>query len=186
MAVKHILKRAFDVVKTAAQSASSKRTEPGGGRGSGRRRSKRGRAAHRPGSGHVVHAPDGAAPASDIPDLDGISISYSPEPGRDADPGEVVWTWVPYEEDPSQGKDRPVVLFGRRGAHLVGVALTTKADHDDQVLVGTGAWDSERRPSYAKLDRVLDVDGARVRRVGGVMDRDRFDDLIAALRAYYR
>ena len=28
-----------------------------------------------------------------------------------ADPGEVVWGWVPYEDDPAQGKDRPVLLL---------------------------------------------------------------------------
>ena len=28
------------------------------------------------------------------------------------EPGEVVWTWVPYEEDPTRGKDRPVPVIG--------------------------------------------------------------------------
>lgn len=34
------------------------------------------------------------------------------QPKRDGlpDPGEVVWAWVPFEEDPSQGKDRPVLV----------------------------------------------------------------------------
>ncbi len=34
-------------------------------------------------------------------------ISYEPEADGLPDPGEVVWGWVPFEEDPSQGKDRP-------------------------------------------------------------------------------
>ena len=33
----------------------------------------------------------------------------------DADPGEVVWTWVPYQEDSSVGKDRPAVVIGAQG-----------------------------------------------------------------------
>ena len=67
----------------------------------------------------------------------------------DPDPGEIVWTWVPYEEDPSQGKDRPVVIIGRRGDMLVGVPLTTKRDdREPQVEVGTGDWDS-RAPGRA-------------------------------------
>ena len=45
-----------------------------------------------------------------------VTIEYSPEPDGHADPGEVVWTWVPYEDDPHQGKDRPVVIIGRAGA----------------------------------------------------------------------
>lgn len=135
--------------------------------------------------GRAVPRPRGHAPATDIPDIDGITITYAPEPGTTADPGEVVWTWVPYEDDPNQGKDRPVVLFGRRGGDLVGVALTTKGDRPDQVLVGTGAWDPQRRPSYAKLERILDVDATKVRRVGGVLDKQRFEDLVFALRRFY-
>ena len=116
---------------------------------------------------------------------DVLRISYAPHPDGDGDPGEVVWTWVPYEDDPAQGKDRPVVLFGRRNGGLVGVALTSRGGGVHEVLVGTGAWDPQRRPSYAKLDRILDVDGDRVRRVGGVLDQRRFDDLVVALRGYY-
>ena len=55
-------------------------------------------------------------------------IEYSPRMDGDPDPGEVVWTWVPFEEDPEQGKDRPVVVIGRRGPSLVGVPLTIEAE----------------------------------------------------------
>ena len=41
---------------------------------------------------------------------DRVDIAYAPKPDGRPDPGEVVWTWVPYEDDPSQGKDRPVLL----------------------------------------------------------------------------
>jgi hypothetical protein len=110
-------------------------------------------------------------------------FEYSPSMDGDPDPGEVVWTWVPYEDDPSQGKDRPVVVIGRRTDRLVGVALTSKR-HDDeaQLEVGTGPWDRERRPSYAKLDRVLALDPDQVRREGAVLAKARFDDLVMALR----
>jgi PemK-like, MazF-like toxin of type II toxin-antitoxin system len=94
---------------------------------------------------------------------------------------------VPYEDDPAQGKDRPVLIFGRRGANLVGVALTSKHYRDQaQVGVGTGPWDREGRPSYAKLDRVLDVDPKQVRREGAVVPRARFDSVIEALRRHHR
>jgi hypothetical protein len=122
-------------------------------------------------------------PASSDIEFDGVSIEYSPVLDGDPDPGEVVWTWVPYEDDPSQGKDRPVVIIGRRGASLVGVALTSKRhDNERQVAVGTGPWDHELRPSYAKVDRVLSVDPALVRREGAVLSRAHFDDVVAALR----
>jgi hypothetical protein len=77
-----------------------------------------------------------------------LRIEYSPCLDGDPDPGEVVWTWVPYEEDPSQGKDRPVVIIGRRGDNLVGVPLTSKAhDNELQVVVGRGPWDHDGRVS---------------------------------------
>ena len=41
--------------------------------------------------------------------------TYSPDTDGEADPGEVVWAWVPYEDDPAQGKDRPVLLIARDG-----------------------------------------------------------------------
>ena len=44
----------------------------------------------------------------------GLRISYRPKADGLPDPGEVVWTWVAYEDDPTQGKDRPVLSSARR------------------------------------------------------------------------
>ena len=115
--------------------------------------------------------------------LDGVTIEYSPRLDGNPDPGEVVWTWVPWEEDPTQGKDRPVIIFGRRGPLLVGVALTSKPHaNEPQISVGTGSWDREGRPSYAKLERILDIDPAQVRREGAVLDAARFRELVEAIK----
>ena len=43
--------------------------------------------------------------------------------------GEVVWTWVAFEEDASQGKDRPVLLVGSDAEQLLGLPATSQ-DHD--------------------------------------------------------
>ena len=113
----------------------------------------------------------------------GVRIEYSPQLDGDPDPGEVVWTWVPFEDDPTLGKDRPVVIIGRRGNDLSAVALTSKdKDRGDYVEVGTGDWDSRHRPSYAKVDRLLDVDPGEVRREGAILNRRQFDDVIEAVR----
>ena len=115
-------------------------------------------------------------------------VRYAPSPNGLPEPGEVVWTWVPYEEDHSQGKDRPVLLVGTNGRYLLGLMLTSK-DHDDDhqaedyVDIGTGAWDRQRRPSEAKLDRVLQINPRDVRREGAVLDARRFDLVAAQLRA---
>src|SRR5690606_40973249 len=49
---------------------------------------------------------------------DGPRFEYSPDLDGAPDPGEVVWAWVPYEDDPNQGQDRPVLLIGRHGSEL--------------------------------------------------------------------
>src|SRR6188472_2382746 len=115
-----------------------------------------------------------------------VTIEYSPEPDGDADPGEVVWTWVPYEDDPHQGKDRPVVIIGRAGPNLAGVPLTSKDHHrDDEVAVGVGAWDRSGRPSFAKVDQLITVDPTAVRREGSALSRGHFDDVVAGVARFH-
>ncbi|SDL29875.1 PemK-like, MazF-like toxin of type II toxin-antitoxin system [Arthrobacter sp. ov407] len=116
------------------------------------------------------------------------AVRYAPAPNGLPEPGEVVWTWVPYEEDYSQGKDRPVLLVGTSGRYLLGLMLTSK-DHDgdsrrsdDYVDIGTGPWDRQWRPSEAKLDRVLQINAKDIRREGAILDVGRFNLIAAALR----
>lgn len=116
----------------------------------------------------------------------GVRIEYSPDLDGDPDPGEVVWTWVPYEDDPNKGKDRPVVIIGRTGDDLAGVQLTSKnKQRRDQVPVGSGAWDPKRRPSFAKVDRLLTIDPDAVRREGAVLDENRFNDVVGNVAKYH-
>lgn len=124
----------------------------------------------------------GPSGATDVRDHD-LTFEYSPCLDGDPDPGEVVWTWVPYEDDPSQGKDRPVAIIGRRGGHLLGVPLTSKQKHNEiQVPVGTGSWDREGRISYAKVERVLDIVPTSVRREGAVLSRAHYDDIVSGVQ----
>ena len=120
-------------------------------------------------------------------------ITYSPAPGEEADPGEVVWTWVPYEEDHRDGKDRPVLIIGRDHEWLLGLLLTSK-DHDRDAAqeawygrlwmdIGTGEWDPQRRPSEVRINRILRIDPDGVRRIGAVLDREVFEAVAAAVRA---
>lgn len=116
----------------------------------------------------------------------GTTVEYSPEIDGDPDPGEVVWTWVPYEEDPKKGKDRPVVIIGRTGDDLAGVQLTSKnKGRNDHIAVGTGGWDPRGRPSWAKVDRLLRIDPDEVRREGSILDKNRFDDVVGNLAKYH-
>jgi len=128
--------------------------------------------------------PPGPPPSADVATND-LHIEYSPHLDGDPDPGEVVWTWVPYEEDPTQGKDRPVVIIGRQGDQLLGVALTSKP-HPHEVSIGAGLWDPGGRRSYAKVERLLLVDPAQVRREGAVLERSHFNDIVAGVRRLHR
>ncbi|WOP19877.1 type II toxin-antitoxin system PemK/MazF family toxin [Raineyella sp. LH-20] len=112
------------------------------------------------------------------------AISYRPAEDGRPDPGEVVWTWVPYEEDPSRGKDRPVLLIGADGQWLLGVQMTSK-DHDRDAAqeasvgrywmdIGAGPWDREGRPSEVRLNRIIRIDPAAVRRTAARLDERRF------------
>lgn len=116
------------------------------------------------------------------------TVEYSPDLDGRADPGEIVWTWVAYEEDPGQGKDRPVLVVGRTGNTLLGLMLSSNGDREGQrnwMGLGAGAWDGEHRPSWIRLDRVLDVPESGIRREGAILDKARFDQVAARLRREY-
>lgn len=115
----------------------------------------------------------------------GTRIEYSPELDGDADPGEVVWTWVPFEDDPGKGKDRPVIVIGRSADRLAAVPLTSKNKGHGAVAIGSGAWDRSGRPSYAKVDQLILVCPGDVRREGAILDRRRFDDVVAAASRHH-
>jgi hypothetical protein len=115
-------------------------------------------------------------------------VVYAPDLDGRADPGEVVWTWVVYEDDPSRGKDRPVLVVGRDRRILLGLMLSSQEhNHDDPdwVGIGSGPWDYESRPSWVRLDRVLDVPEESIRREGAIIERETFEIVAARLRAEY-
>ena len=116
---------------------------------------------------------------------DKVVVTYEPHRDGDGDPGEVVWGWVPFEEDATQGKDRPVVVIGRWGTDLACVPLTSKErDRDpDRLPVGTGAWDPEQRPSWACVDRLLRFRAGDVRREGCAIDPHKFRAVVEAVEA---
>jgi len=123
---------------------------------------------------------------------DEVEFRYRPDLNGEPDPGEIVWTWVPYEEDPRKGKDRPVLIIGRDNPWLLCLLLSSK-DHDRDAAdearygrfwmdIGRGEWDTRRRPSEVRLDRIVRVDPEAVRREGAILDRRRFDKVERAVK----
>lgn len=122
--------------------------------------------------------------------------SYTPVMDGDADPGEVVWTWVPYQEDSSVGKDRPAVVIGAQGEGVYLLQLTSK-DHTRDAAqeaaagrywldIGAGDWDSKGRPSEVRLDRALWVKATDVRREGSILPEVTWRRIIDALEEHHR
>jgi PemK-like, MazF-like toxin of type II toxin-antitoxin system len=115
-------------------------------------------------------------------------VVYAPDLDGRADPGEIVWTWVVYEDDPTRGKDRPVLVVGRDSTTLLGLMLSSQDRHRgdrDWVGIGSGSWDYEGRASWVRLDRILDVPEEGIRREGAILDRETFEVIALRLRTEY-
>jgi len=162
--------------------SSDSATRPAEGETSGRRRD------------HALADRRGSTPPA---------LVYAPRQDERPDPGEVVWAWVPYEEDITQGKDRPALVVaeeaagtgGQDGAGTVLIALMlTSRDRtasgavatDEHgatwVDIGSGDWDRQGRPSEVRADRLLRLAPDAVRREGGRLDRERYDRVASAVR----
>jgi hypothetical protein len=125
--------------------------------------------------------------------------TYAPQQDGRPEPGEVCWGWVPYEEDASQGKDRPVLVIGSEpdtdGTPLLHCLVLTSKDHDRDAEqearagrfwmdVGSGAWDSEHRPSEVRLNRLVRLRADAVRREGAALPKDVYGAVMRARAPY--
>ncbi len=136
--------------------------------------------------------PDERAIEYDIEQLGLPDFEYEPERNGLPDPGEVVWTWVPYDENDGRGKDRPVLVMADTEDHVIFGQMTSKdhsrnADWEAQwgrhwMDVGTGEWDHRGRPSEVRLDRLLVAHVDQIRREGSFLRKDIYDDVVAALK----
>lgn len=134
-----------------------------------------------------------------------MDIVYAPKPDGRPDPGEIVWGWVPYEEDARRGKDRPVLIIAREGRSLIGLMLTSK-DHDRDLAhehpahehpahedgesrswfdIGSGPWDAEGRESEVRTDRLIRLDPDAIRREGAVLGEEIFNLVAAETRRHH-
>ncbi|MFD4759576.1 type II toxin-antitoxin system PemK/MazF family toxin [Streptomyces sp. NPDC058439] len=129
-----------------------------------------------------------ATSEADPRDVGPVRTAYAPDRDGDPDPGEIVWTYVPFEENDGRGKDRPVLVVAREAVGtLLAVQLSSK-QHDgghEWVALGAGPWDSSGRPSWVDLDRVLRLHEDGMRREACALDRNRFDLVVDRLRERY-
>ncbi|KUO17515.1 type II toxin-antitoxin system PemK/MazF family toxin [Streptomyces dysideae] len=117
-----------------------------------------------------------------------VRTEYSPAHDGDPDPGEIVWTWVPFEENDGRGKDRPVLVVAREAAGtFLAVQLSSKRHDGDRewVPIGNGPWDRSGRDSWVDVDRVLRLHEEGMRREACALDRMRFNSVRHRLRERY-
>ncbi len=117
-----------------------------------------------------------------------VRMTYSPNRDGAPDPGEIVWTWVPFEERDGRGKDRPVlVVAAEKSGTFLGVQLTSKPHQGNTefVPIGSGGWDSAGRPSWVNIDRVFRLQPAGMRRETAGLPGRPFEVVAARLRERY-
>lgn len=195
------------VISGAAEEAQSNTSKPSQRQPSSKPTSStpkpRSSSSSRPNSGSHHHYEDPATSNRPQTSIREASIadalahaSYTPVMDGDADPGEVIWTWVPYQEDASVGKDRPAVVIGAQGEGVYLLQLTSK-DHTRDAAqeaaagrywldIGAGDWDSKGRPSEVRLDRALWVKATDVRREGAILPQKTWQLIVDALEEHYR
>ncbi|MFF8634198.1 type II toxin-antitoxin system PemK/MazF family toxin [Streptomyces pilosus] len=120
-----------------------------------------------------------------------VRTEYAPAHDGDPDPGEIVWTWVPYEENDGRGKDRPVLVVAREaGGTVLAVQLSSRrpaagGNAREWVPIGSGPWDRAGRDSWVAVDRVLRLHDDGMRREACALDRMRFNLVRQRLRERY-
>lgn len=193
--------RLTSVLRSAARSPTVRRRVQDLGRAAVRtaRRSRGSDGGRRSGTGGA----EGAGALRDRDPSRPLAISYAPHEDDRPDPGEVVWAFVPFEEDLTRGKDRPVLVLAREDASvggsdgsgevLVALMLTSRDragtgevmidEHGSTwVDIGSGDWDRQGRDSEVRADRLLRLDPDAVRREGGRLDERRFGRVAEAVR----
>ena len=117
-----------------------------------------------------------------------LRVEYTPERDGAPDAGEIIWTWVPYEENDGRGKDRPVLVIGRQSDTRVYAVRMTSKPHDghrDYLSIGSGAWDGAGRESWVDIEELYSVHEAGMRREAAILDRARYERVAQALVRRY-
>lgn len=111
-------------------------------------------------------------------------IFYAPDMDGQADPGEVVWIWVPADGPGNPPRERSMVVVGRTRNTILGLLISCNPEHrvdDDWIDIGAGGWDERGRQSWVRLDRILEVSELGIRRQGTVIPRGRFERIAGRL-----
>lgn len=187
-----ILKTLADLLRRAVGSSRASRTSPGPRRPGARLRTTAGRE-RRSAEASDAGVEPGRARGTETVRLDArrmpaVRVGYAPDRDGAPDAGEIVWTWVPYEENDGRGKDRPVLVIGRQSSERVYAVRMTSRPHDgerDYLAIGSGEWDGRGRPSWVDIEQLYSVHEHGLRREAAALDRSRYAEVAAALQRRY-
>jgi len=117
-----------------------------------------------------------------------LRIAYAPDRDGDPDAGEIIWSWVPYNENDGRGKDRPLLVIARQSVDRVYAVRLTSKPHDgdrDFLSLGIGEWDTQGRPSWVDIEQLYSVHRDGMRREASALDPARFRRVADALHRRY-
>lgn len=185
-----ILKTLADLLRRAVGSPRASRTSSGPRRPDARLRTAEERERR---SASDAGVEPGRARGTETVRLDAgrmpaVRVTYAPQRDGAPDAGEVVWTWVPYEENDGRGKDRPVLVIGRQSSERVYAVRMTSRPHDgdrDYLSIGSGEWDGQGRESWVDIEQLYSVHERGLRREAAALDRTRYARVAAALQRRY-
>ncbi len=116
-------------------------------------------------------------------------IFYTPDVDGQADPGEVIWFWAPADDPADPPQERAMLVVGRsRSRDVLGLLISPDekhADDDSWMEIGVGYWDPAGRPSWIRLDHIIEVPESALRREGALFPRGRFERIASALRSRF-
>lgn len=123
-----------------------------------------------------------------VPPQGSVRLEYAPSRNGRPDAGEVVWAWVPFQEDPTYGKDRPLLIIAPHDAqHMLAMKLTSRPRDGarDHLAIGSGPWDAQGRPSWLDIEQVYRVHRSGIRREAAPVGVAVFDRVSRTLSARY-
>ena len=79
-----------------------------------------------------------------------------------------------------------LIVVAREGSDVVLCQLSSRShedrpDGDEWIELGSGAWDESGRVSYVDCSRLIRAAADSIRREGAILERDRFDVVVAAV-----
>lgn len=116
------------------------------------------------------------------------SIYYAPDMDGQADSGEVVYISIACSGATNPPEERALLVIGHQRQVVLGMLISSNPIHEGDAAwldIGAGDWDPSGKSCWVRLDKILEVPEASIRRQGAMMPLRRFERLAVRLREDY-